>query len=76
MGNYDYPARALRALGLLYVVTVNWQEVPPEWGGGSFLAALAVFFFYEKDRNPETESRKIDPKVQNGPSLPGLQTGR
>ena len=32
-------------------------------------------FFYENGLNSETKSQKIDPKVRNGTSLRGLQTG-
>ena len=67
---YANPARArraLRALGLLLAdgaATVGWGKT--FWCVGRFL-------FYENDRNSETKSRKVYPKVRNEPSLRGLQ---
>ena len=55
-------ACALRALGLSLAegyLTVGL--------GKTFL--LVGCFFYENGRTSETKSRKIDPKVQNGPSF-------
>ena len=40
-----------------------------------FLAHRPSFFFYENDRNSETRSQKIVPKVGNELSLRRLQTG-
>ena len=63
------PARALRALVLLLAdsaLTVGW---------GKTFWRVGPFFFYKNDRNSETKNRKIDPKVENEPSLQGLQTG-
>ena len=37
--------------------------------------AKLLFVLYENVRNSETKSRKINPKVRNGPSFRGLQTG-
>ena len=68
---FDYPARALRALGLLLAdgdLTVG--------RGKTFWRANRFFFFYENSRNSGTESRKMVPKVGNERSLWGLQTGQ
>ena len=45
-------------------------------GCGKTFWCVGRFSFYENDRNSETKSWKINPKVQNGPSLRALQTGR
>ena len=46
-----------------------------QWGEGRLFGASAEFFFYENDRNSETRSQKIVPKVGNELSLRRLQTG-
>ena len=53
-----YPARALRALGLLLA-----DGAPTVGRGKTFW--WVNYFFYENCCNSETESRKIDPKVGN-----------
>ena len=45
-------------------------------GCGKTFWCVGRFSFYENDRNSETKSWKINPKVQYGPSLRALQTGR
>ena len=55
------PRGALRALGLLLA------DGAPTEGGGRLLARRLIFF-YENDRNSETKSRIIVPKVGNEPS--------
>ena len=52
-------------LGLLLADGVGW--------GKTFFCASAVFFFYKNGRKSETKN--IDPEVQNRPSFWGLQTG-
>ena len=63
-----YPARALRALGLLLA------DGAPQWGGGK-LFEPSTGFFYGNCCNSGAGSRKIDPKVGNEPSRQGLQIG-
>ena len=60
--SHSCPACALRALRLLL------GDVALKVGQGKT-------FFYKNGRNSETKSRKIDPKVRNGTSFWGLQTG-
>ena len=43
-------------------------------GVGEDFLPRRPFFFYENGRNSETKSRKINPKVENEPSLWGLLT--
>ena len=64
----DYPARVLRALGLLLYSRI------PQWEGRR-LFDRSVGFFYGNNCNSETESQKIVPKVGNERSLLGLQMG-
>ena len=52
------------------------RRCPQSGGGEDFLARWPFFFFYENRRNAEMKNKKIDPKVQNGLSFRGLQTGR
>ena len=56
--NIDYPARALRALGLLLYSRI------PQWEGGRLFDRSAGFF-YGNRCNSGTESQKIVPKVGN-----------
>ena len=55
---FCYPARALRALGLLLYSRI------PQWEGGRLFDRSAGFF-YGNSCNSGTESRKIVPKVGN-----------
>ena len=55
----NYPARALRALGLLLA-----DGAPPQWQGGR-LFDKSTNFFYGNSCNSGTESRKMVPKVGN-----------
>ena len=49
------------------------RRCPHSGVGEDFLAHQLFFFFYEKSRNSETKSQKIDPKVRNGSSFRELQ---
>ena len=51
-GSDDYPACALRALGL--------QTVPSQWGGGRLFDASAKFFY----EAAITQERKVGGKIQ------------
>ena len=55
----NYPARALRALGLLLE-----DGAPTVWRGKTFWRVNWIFF-YANCCNSRTESQKIDPKVGN-----------
>ena len=55
----SYPARALRALGLLLA------DGTPTGGRGEDFLTGQLNFFYENCCNSGTESRKIVPKVGN-----------
>ena len=66
----SHPARALRALGLLPAA----DGAPIVGWGKTFWRVGQFFFFYKNCRFSETKSRKINPKVRNGPSFLGLQT--
>ena len=56
--NLNYPARALRALGLLLYSRI------PQWEGGRLFDG-STKYFYRNCCNSGTESRKIVPKVGN-----------
>ena len=51
MRNYDYPDQPERCY---------WQAVPPQWGGGSFFGALAVFFF---NKTTVTRKQKVEKSI-------------
>ena len=61
--SHSCPARALRALGLFLTDSALMSS---EWGVERLFGASAVLF-YGNGRNSETNSRKINPKVRNGP---------